>query len=106
MSSGSPARIGSSRSAEAAQEAETLPEPVLDLEDLALPIRLEDLDGVQRLVQDDLGAAHEARRIDLGRRVDAHLPAAREDVDGAVVVRREIHAERRRRLAELLDLLL
>ena len=47
----------------------------------------------------------EPRDIQIRGGRDAHLAATREHVDRPVVVRAEIHAERRGRLAELLDLL-
>ncbi len=46
----------------------------------------------------------EPRQVQVGRRGHAHLAAAGEHVDGSVVVGAEVHAERCRRLAELLDL--
>ena len=47
----------------------------------------------------------EAVLVDLRSDVHAHLAARREDIDRAVVIGTEIHAERRGRSAELIDFL-
>ena len=80
-------------------------QPVLHLHDLARSIGQQHLDDVERLVEDHLGALAQAVGFDVRRDVHAHLPSRREHVDRAVVVGGEVDAERRRRLAELLDLL-
>ena len=80
-------------------------EAVLDLDDLAGAVGLEHLDDVEGFVEHDLGAGAERLLVDVGRRHHAHLAARGEHVDRTVVVGAEVHAERRRRLGELLDLL-
>jgi Mrp family chromosome partitioning ATPase len=62
-------------------------------------------DDVEALVENDLGAALELVVVDLRVEPDTHLAAAREHVDGAVVVLADDDAVRRRRLAQLVDLL-
>ena len=80
-------------------------EQLLEGDDLTgdlVPARQDDVEGV---VEDDLLAALELVELDLGVQGDAHLAAAGEHVDGAVVVGRQERAVRRRGLGELLDLL-
>ena len=79
-------------------------EPVFDLHDLAGAVGRQDLDHVQGFVQQELRPRLHLLRVDVGRRQDAHLAPRGDDVHRPVVVRAEEHAERRGRLAELLDL--
>jgi hypothetical protein len=83
-----------------------LAEKLLHRDDLPLAILFEHLDHVEGLVQDHLGAAVQTGAVDLGAHVDAHLPAGREDVGGAILLLREEHAEGGGWPGELLDLLL
>src|SRR3954447_503717 len=80
------------------------PKLVLDLHDLARAVGFEDLDDVERLVQQQLRTRPHLRRVDVGRRQHAHLAAGRHDVHRAVVVGAHEHTERRGWLTELLDL--
>ena len=87
------------------QGAHAVVHHLLDRDDLAAvisPTRAEH--DVEALVEHDLGAALERVVVDLGVEADAHLAAAGEHVDGAVVVLADDHAVGRRRLAELVDL--
>ena len=59
---------------------------------------------VEALVEDDFRTAVEELVIDVGMQRDAHLAAAREDVDRVVVVLADDDAVRGRRLRELVDL--
>jgi hypothetical protein len=76
----------------------------LDRDHLAGDLRRAREHDVEGLVQHDLGAAGERLVVDLGMEPDAHLAAARQHVDCAVVVATDHHAVRRRRLAQLVDL--
>jgi hypothetical protein len=60
---------------------------------------------VQRLVEHHLGALLEVVGVELGVQGHADLAPTGEDVDGPVVVRREVGAVGGRRLGELVDLL-
>jgi hypothetical protein len=81
-------------------------EDLLELDDLAGYLELTCGDDVHRLVEHDFLAFDEALRIDLGMRGDAKLATAGRDVDGTVLVGRQIGAEARRRRRKLLDLFL
>jgi hypothetical protein len=59
---------------------------------------------VERLVEHHLGATRQRVDREVGVHGHAHLAAAREHVDGAVVVVAEQRAVRARRLGELVDL--
>ncbi len=71
--------------------------------DFALTLALPGQDDVERLVEDDLIATPELRQVDVGMEGHPHLAAAREDVDGSVVVGAEVGPVRRRWLGQLLD---
>src|SRR3990170_1537046 len=83
-----------------------LVELLLQDHDVALDLVARRLDDVQPLVQDQLLAGPERLGLDGRVEVDLHLAALRQDVDGAVLVDREVDAVRRGRRAELVDLLL
>src|SRR4249920_1504140 len=74
-----------------------------DLADLLPPHRL---DNIERLVKHDLLAVPNLVEIDVGADGDTQLPAAGEDIDGAVLVRIEEDPESSRRLRQPVDLLL
>ena len=77
---------------------------LLDRDDLAGLLGRPGQHDVEALVEDDLAAPVELVEVDVGVRRHLHLAAAREDVDGAVVVLADDHAVRRGRLGELVDL--
>ena len=77
---------------------------LLQGDDLTRVLALAHQDHVERLVEDDLVAPAELAGVDVGVQGHPHLAAAREDVDGAVVVDVEERPVGRRRLGELLDL--
>ena len=83
--------------------------PVLELllqgHDLTRELAVAHQDHVEALVQDDLVALADGARVDVGVQAHAHLAAAREHVDRAVLVDPEEGAVGGRRLRELLDLL-
>src|SRR3990172_6558880 len=83
-----------------------LVELLLQDHDVALDLVARRLDDVQPLVQDQLLAGPERLGLDGRVEVDLHLAPLRQDVDGAVLVDREVDAVRRGRRAELVDLLL
>ena len=80
-------------------------EPLLEGDDLAGEVGAPREHDVERLVEHDLRTPRQRLVADLGVHRDAHLAAAGEHVDGAVVVVPEQRAVRRRRLGELVDLL-
>ena len=84
------------------------PAPVLELllqrDDLAGELPVAHQDHVEALVQDDLVPLADLPRVDVGVQAHPHFAAAREHVDGAVVVDAEERAVGRRGLGELLDL--
>ena len=77
---------------------------LLDRHDLAGRLGPAGEDDVEALVEHDLAPPVEPVEVDLGVRRHLHLAAARQDVDGAVVVLADDDAVRRRRLGELVDL--
>ena len=79
-------------------------ETILHLDDFAGAIRIQDLHRVQRLVEDDLRTRDDLHDFDVRRGHHPHLAACGHDVERPVVVGPEEDAERRGRLAELLDL--
>jgi hypothetical protein len=79
---------------------------LLQHHDLADLLELESGDDVEGLVEHDLLAALQLLGVDVGADVDPQLAAAGEDVDGPVVVGREVGPEAGRRLGEPVDLLL
>ena len=80
-------------------------EALLEDHDLAGQVGAAGQHDVERLVEDDLGAAGEGLVGDLGVDGHADLAAAGEHVDGAVLVVADDRAVGRRRLGELVDLL-
>ena len=86
------------------QRARAVVEQLLERDDLAGDLGVAGEHDVERLVEHDLLAAPQLLGLELGVHRDAHLAARGEDVDGAVVVRAEVRAVRRRRHRELLDL--
>jgi hypothetical protein len=62
------------------------PELVLHLHDLTGTVGIEDLDDVQRVVQDHLRTRLELVRIEVGSGHHTHLPAGGHHVDRAVLV--------------------
>ena len=60
-------------------------EDLLERDDLALALAAAGQHDVERLVEHDLGAPLERLGVDVGMEGDAHLAAAGEHVDGAVV---------------------
>src|SRR6266508_3074506 len=80
---------------------------LLDRHDLALAVLVQDLHDVEGLVEDDLHALAQAVPLQRGVHRDAHLPAGGEHVGHGILVLHhgQEHAERGRRLGELLDLL-
>ena len=80
-------------------------EALLEGDDLAGELGAAGQHDVERLVEHDLGAAGERLVAELGVDGHAHLAAAGEHVDGAVVVVADDRAVGRRRLGELVDLL-
>src|SRR5437667_9968190 len=80
-------------------------ELLLEDDDLALDLVAGGLDDVEAFVQHQLLAGLDRLRLDRRMQVDLHLASLRENVDRAVVVRRQIDAVRRRRRAELVDFL-
>src|SRR5499426_746445 len=81
-------------------------ELLLEDDDFALDLVAGGLDDVEAFVQDELLTGLEHLGLERGMEVDLHLAALREDGDGAVLVGGEIHAVRRGRGAELVDLFL
>ena len=79
-------------------------EALLERDDLAGELGRAGHHDVERLVEHDLAAPHQLVGVELGVDRDAHLAAAREDVDGAVVVAGQQRAVGRRGLGELVDL--
>ena len=79
-------------------------EDLLERDDLAGGLGRAGQHDVERLVEHDLAAPHELVGVELGVDRDAHLAAARVDVDRAVVVAGQQRAVGRRRLGELVDL--
>ena len=77
---------------------------LLDRHDLAGQLGRPRQHDVEALVEDDLAAPLELVEVDVGVRRDLHLAAAREDVDGAVVVLADDDAVGGRRLGQLVDL--
>ena len=73
-------------------------------DDLAAQLGIAGEHDVQRLVQDHFLALAELLGVEAGVDGDAHLPPAREHVDGAVVVPAQVGAVRRRWLGELVHL--
>ena len=94
-----------SSSARRVTMARAVVEDLLEDHDLALDLVARGLHHVQPLVQDQLLAGLDVLRLDRGVQVDLHLAALRQDVDGAVLVDREVDAVGRGRRAELVDLL-
>ena len=80
-------------------------ELLLQGDDLAGELPVAHEDHVEALVEDDLVPLADRTGVDVGVQADPHLPAAREDVDRAVLVDAEERAVGRRRLGQLLDLL-
>src|SRR3989454_6834505 len=83
-----------------------LVELLLEDHDVTLDLVAGGLDDVQSLVEDQLLTGLERLRFDRGVEVDLHLPPLRQDVDRRVLVDREVHAVRRGRRTELVDLFL
>ncbi|CAB4966268.1 unannotated protein [freshwater metagenome] len=81
-------------------------EDLLEHHDLADLLEVERGDDVERLVEHDLLAAHEAVELDGRADADPQLATPGEDVDGVVVVAAEEGAEAGRRLRQAVDLLL
>ncbi len=81
-------------------------ELLLEDDHLALDLVPGRLHHVQPLVQDQLLPRLEPLRLEGGMQVDLHLAPLGQDVDRAVLVRRQVHAVRRRRRAQLVDFLL
>ena len=81
-------------------------EDLLEQHDVAVPLELEHLDDVERLVEHDLLAAAQGLVLDGGAEGHPQLAAAGEDVGGAVLVRLEHGAEAGRRLGQPVDLFL
>ena len=79
-------------------------EDLLERDDLAVGLGRAGHHDVQRLVEHDLAAPHELVGVERGVDRDAHLAAARVDVDRAVVVAGQQRAVGRRGLGELVDL--
>ena len=79
-------------------------EDLLERDDLTRVLALARQDDVEGLVEDDLLSPAQFHRVDLGMHGHAHLAAAREHVDGGVVVgvqERPIGAGRLRELVHL-----
>ncbi len=81
-------------------------ELLLEDDDLALDLVAGGLDDVEALVEDELLTGLEHLGLEGGVEVDLHLAALGEDGDGVVLVGGQIHAVRRGRGAELVDLFL
>ena len=75
-------------------------------DDLTLDLVAGGLDDVEAFVEDELLTGLEHLGLERGMQVDLHLAALGEDGDGAVLVGGEIHAVRRGRGTELVDLFL
>ena len=86
------------------QRANTVLHDLFDRDDLAGQLGSPSEHDVEALVEDDLAPTVELVDIDVWVGRDLHLAAAREDVDGAVVVLADDHAVRRWWLGELVDL--
>ena len=77
---------------------------MFDRDDLAGDVRVARHHHVEAVVEHDLGPALQGDVIDVGMQGDAHLAAAGQHVDRAVVVLAHHRAVRGRRLGQLLDL--
>ena len=77
---------------------------LLDRDHLATALGRPGEDDVEALVERHLGAAVQLLGLDVGMKVDPHLAAAGEHIDGAVVVLADHDAVGRRRAGQLVDL--